>query len=68
MNSEHLQMLFLDAIANVIPCYIKQLCILQRALYIYIIQKIKNGNKETNIARGTTDPGYWLFNLSYLSS
>ena len=21
-----------------------------------------------NIARGTTDPGYWLFNLSYLSS
>ena len=21
----------------------------------------------TNIARGTTDPGYWLFNLSYLS-
>ena len=47
MNSEHLQMLFLDAIANVIPCYIKQLCILQRALYIYIIQKIKNGNKET---------------------
>ena len=23
---------------------------------------------EINIARGTTDPGYWLFNLSYLSS
>ena len=21
-----------------------------------------------NIARGTTDPGYWVFNLSYLSS
>ena len=21
-----------------------------------------------NIARGTTDPGYWLFNLTYLSS
>ena len=24
--------------------------------------------KIPNIARGTTDPGYWLFNLSYLSS
>ena len=23
---------------------------------------------KENIARGTTDPGYWLFNLSYLSS
>ena len=23
---------------------------------------------KTNIARGTTDPGYWLRNLSYLSS
>ena len=21
-----------------------------------------------NIARGTTDPGYWIYNLSYLSS
>ena len=21
-----------------------------------------------NIARGTTDPGYWLYNMSYLSS
>ena len=27
---------------------------------------LKRGNFE-NIARGTTDPGYWLFNLSYLS-
>ena len=24
--------------------------------------------QKWNIARGTTDPGYWLFNLSYLSS
>ena len=24
--------------------------------------------EKENIARGTTDPGYWLFNLSYLSS
>ena len=28
--------------------------------------RLQNLNK--NIARGTTDPGYWLFNLSYLSS
>ena len=27
-----------------------------------------NRNENENIARGTTDPGYWLFNLSYLSS
>ena len=26
------------------------------------------GKGSKNIARGTTDPGYWLFNLSYLSS
>ena len=26
-----------------------------------------NARHELNIARGTTDPGYWLFNLSYLS-
>ena len=32
---------------------------------VFFIQ-IWNNNK--NIARGTTDPGYWLFNLSYLSS
>ena len=23
---------------------------------------------NVNIARGTTDPGYWLFNLIYISS
>ena len=27
----------------------------------------RTGNRK-NIARGTTDPGYWLHNLSYLSS
>ena len=26
------------------------------------------GSDHLNIARGTTDPGYLLFNLSYLSS
>ena len=25
-------------------------------------------DNNKNIARGTTDPGYWLRNLSYLSS
>ena len=28
----------------------------------------KNSDGTINIARGTTDPGYCLFNLSYLSS
>ena len=27
-----------------------------------------NAEMNENIARGTTDPGYWLFNLSYLYS
>ena len=28
----------------------------------------RSASTTVNIARGTTDPGYWLFNLSYLSS
>ena len=28
--------------------------------------QLREGVKEKNIARGTTDPGYWFYNLSYL--
>ena len=31
-------------------------------------QECLPGLQSVNIARGTTDPGYGLFNLSYLSS
>ena len=36
--------------------------------YEYIYGRKAYGTHSENIARGTTDPGYWLFNLSYLSS
>ena len=28
---------------------------------------IKTTTKQPNIARGTTDPGYWVFSLNYIS-
>ena len=39
--------------------------------YAKMLSNLEEENFEDpdeNIARGTTDPGYWLFNLSYLSS
>ena len=34
----------------------------------WAIKDYNNGGCLQNIARGTTDPGHWLFNLNYLSS
>ena len=52
-------------------------CSGQKCLHVNIFVEEAKQRRETdnlrerqkeNIARGTTDPGYWLFNLSYLSS
>ena len=33
-----------------------------------ILKIWENAPESWNIARGTTDPGYWVYNLGYLSS
>ena len=51
---------------------VKEIMMIMVILIIMLEKRRKKTYKyqdvEGNIARGTTDPGYWLFNLSYLSS
>ena len=63
---------------SIIPSSVKakSVCPLQQNLQINnniliwktVISKMRFQGIAQNIARGTTDPGYWLLNLTFLSS
>ena len=54
----------LDQISESRPNYRLQVVQNTPCVRVFQLSRIRN----ENIARGTTDPGYYLFNLSYLSS
>ena len=57
---------YTDLLQNLLFLWFTLLCC--KVCFVALHALLRGGKIELNIARGTTDPGYCLFNLSYLFS